>query len=371
MVKEDKSTDDDFLKSISQQLANNPQLAASLASLDSDSPPTAEELALIQEFAQQTNSTSLSELLDTSLKISNLPPPSSLPSTKDQYVISPQPGFVVKTIVENESKIIKKGGKIFVNLAYSEDIPPPPLLSDEEIREAITAEDVGAYKIPLSLADVRYDVDKAGNKCAVFDICINDQPMRKALKDFDFKLFLIEISLEWIEEKHSLSLSREFTTPKMKSKGQLTTHIIKRAKKPTISEIPTKSEAKKAPPPLPLNRTKEIEKKKSESSFVTKNMNPVVSNVSVVKPEFKVEEMESGLKILIELPGVRTTAPAILEIEKERLFFKMEIPNQNSEYNLTIPFSKKIKVAKNNSATDAVAKYDRKNCVLEVLVWFQ
>ncbi|KAJ1557339.1 PIH1 domain-containing protein 1, partial [Nowakowskiella sp. JEL0078] len=150
---------------------------------------SAEELQALKEFASATGATSIDELISATSTISEVAATALAASASHTTEISPNPGFVIKThtLAKSEEASVEKDMKVFINMVYSENVPAPPLASDEEIRKALEAQDAGAYKVPLSLAEKRIDTDKAGNKCLVFDACINDQPMKKAEKDFDYK----------------------------------------------------------------------------------------------------------------------------------------------------------------------------------------
>lgn len=81
-------------------------------------------------------------------------------------------------------------------------------------------------------------MDKQSNLCLVFDACINSRPYKKCLDNHDFKLFITELAIEWVEEKHKLKLNRgQITFPKMMAKGNLIPHTIARQKRPIIDEV--------------------------------------------------------------------------------------------------------------------------------------
>jgi hypothetical protein len=115
-------------------------------------------------------------------------------------------GFVIKTKIES-SNDYPKDTKVFINLCYSLEIPKPPLCSKEEIIKAIQNDDSTKYKVPLSLSKPRSDIDKAGKICVVFDACIHTEPYQLAVKDPDFKYFINDLAVAWIQEKYQLQLS--------------------------------------------------------------------------------------------------------------------------------------------------------------------
>jgi hypothetical protein len=97
--------------------------------------------------------------------------------------------------------------KVFLNICHSPLVPAPPIVDPEEVLKAIKAEDT-AYRVPLSLSGPRNTMDKSKTVSLVFDACINTQAIELSKTDPDFQLFIIELAIEWIEEKHKMKLSR-------------------------------------------------------------------------------------------------------------------------------------------------------------------
>ncbi|KAI9012983.1 PIH1 family [Gaertneriomyces semiglobifer] len=247
--------------------------------------------------------------------------------------VIPLPGFVVKTHNRVKVQDWLPGLKVFVNICHSPKIPAPPPATDDEIRRAVSAEDNTAYKVPLSLSSPRPGQDKSGKACLIFDACVHTNPLNKALRDPDYKLFLIELALEWIEEKHKLELSREFSMPKMLSKGQLATHFIRRPPRPIVSEV--------AVPAI-----------SSQPSAKTSRALPrpeyhILTEPSEGQPEFIV--------VRIPLPGVKSMKDTTLDIEAKRLI--MTVPEK---YHLDITFEHEIDI------NEGGAQFDKRTRVLMV-----
>ncbi|KAJ3016499.1 PIH1 domain-containing protein 1 [Thoreauomyces humboldtii] len=251
------------------------------------------------------------------LKTSNSGPP-------PMNEIVPEPGFVVKT--KNTVKVEDWPAelKVFINICHSAQVPAPPLATNEEIQAALNAEDNAAYKVPLSLSSPKPDRDKTGKMCLVFDACVNTDPLNKAQTDFDFKLFLIILALEWVEEKYKLTLSRDFTLPKMTAKGKLSKHIIRRPKRPVIAEVPPGSVATLAKPE-----------------------HDITCEPSQGPPDYVI--------VQIQLPGVATVKGSALDIEAQRLI--LDVPGH---YHLDIALPAKI------DTEDAGAQFDRGSRTLTV-----
>ncbi|KND03214.1 uncharacterized protein SPPG_02270 [Spizellomyces punctatus DAOM BR117] len=268
-----------------------------------------------------------------------------VPSTE----IVPEPGFVIKTHNQTQVGDWPAGLKVFINICHSPHVPAPPLASDEEIRRAINAEDNAAYKVPLSLSSPKADRDKTGKTCLVFDACVNTDPLNKALMDMDFKLFLIELSLEWVEEKHKLDLSREFTIPKLRSKGPLSKHIIRRTKRPVIAEVDPNQKSTPKPKATPSASITPISTT-IKSNKLQKLPQPVYTIVKE-PPEGETEY----LVVEVSLPDIKTTKTASLDIEERQLI--LSIPDR---YYLEAPLPSAI------DTREGGAQFDRGRQVLTV-----
>ncbi|KAJ3353688.1 PIH1 domain-containing protein 1 [Allomyces javanicus] len=157
---------------------------------------------------------------------------------QEAFEITPMPGFAIKTSLTKSTATYPSGFKVFINLCHSPYVPAPPVATDDEIRAAITGADGAAWKVPMSLTGPRDDADKLGRPCVVFDACVHSDVVAKAESDWDFKQFIIELAIQWAEEKHGMSLSREFALPKMKSKGPPGIHKVYRAKRAGVATIP-------------------------------------------------------------------------------------------------------------------------------------
>lgn len=215
--------------------------------------------------------------------------------------VQPEPGFVIKTISKKEIEGYPAGLKVFINVCHNGKVPPPPLATNEEIRKAIEAEDNSTYKVPLSLSSPRTDLDKSGKTCIVFDACVNTDPIIKSNNDFDYKLFLIELSIEWVEEKYKLELSREFSLPKMKVKGKLVKHLIRRPDRPYISEV--------------------------DNQHVNTSLKP--KRHTLLKPDYEIRKEPKGenatnIIIEIKLPDVNDMKETFVDIEKDRVIFQVK-----------------------------------------------
>ncbi|KAG1728849.1 pre-RNA processing PIH1/Nop17-domain-containing protein [Suillus paluster] len=170
--------------------------------------------------------------------------------------LDPVPGFCVKSKVLSQAVVprtatgslpqptstslsdtlgalitIPKGLKVFVNIAWDANVPPPPPGSEDVIQKAMRGEDYpelnpGGWFVPVVVSDLRDDKDKAGQLALVIDCVFNTTIKSRTLKDADFKAFIIELALQRVESQTSLSLSRQIGTPNIASKGKLATRQV-------------------------------------------------------------------------------------------------------------------------------------------------
>ncbi|KAL6476605.1 hypothetical protein MHYP_G00151040 [Metynnis hypsauchen] len=150
-------------------------------------------------------------------------------------VIRPQPGVCVKTSSLTDQQ------KVFVNICQSRDVPPPPHLSQEALVELLESDDPTGYKVPMSLGEAHTEIDNSSKSCTVYDVVINEEFFQNCQKDTLFQQFLIAVSLEGLENKYSLELSRDVKILKnRKFMGSLTEQNIRTKSKPVIQEINSK-----------------------------------------------------------------------------------------------------------------------------------
>ncbi|XP_049324202.1 PIH1 domain-containing protein 1 isoform X1 [Astyanax mexicanus] len=217
-------------------------------------------------------------LLQTMGKIQNEGPPSK--------VIRPQPGMCLKTSSQKDQQ------KVFVNICQSWDVPPPPELSQDALVELLESDDPTGYKVPMSLGEAHIEMDNSLNSCTVYDVVINEEFFQKCQKDTLFQQFLVAVSLEGLENKYSLELSRDVKILKnRKFMGSLTEQNVRTKSKPIIQEISKQSQSQPS------------EAKRPEFClWVEPPIGP---------PEFLIAE--------IQLPGVSSARSLLLDLGEDRL----------------------------------------------------
>ncbi|KAG7087489.1 hypothetical protein E1B28_013451 [Marasmius oreades] len=152
------------------------------------------------------------------IKSSTVQPAVYKPSSSQQPLTSLEPG--------NAPVPIPVGFKLFINIAWDQNVPPPPKASEEAIKRAISGDSQSMstdddYFVPVVVSDGRIDTDRAGRPSLVFDCVFHKSVKTRTLVDHDFKVFIVELALQRIEAQTGLVLSRELGTPNIASKGKL------------------------------------------------------------------------------------------------------------------------------------------------------
>lgn len=167
--------------------------------------------------------------------------------------IHPQAGYVCKTHVISSSEEHKKDTPVYINICHASAIPAPPVMNENEIQKALNAEPETTYRVPLSMGQLRrgekgraicinegYSLSQRCKLDAIImDACINTQPYLRSEKDLDFRLYILELSMEYVEEILGVGLSREFTMPNIKSKGDIPGRVLRLPKPSLVSAIRT------------------------------------------------------------------------------------------------------------------------------------
>ncbi|KAI9352796.1 pre-RNA processing PIH1/Nop17-domain-containing protein [Obelidium mucronatum] len=223
--------------------------------------------------------------------------------------IRPKAGLVIKTHLAERKEDYPEGMKVFINLCHSADIPPPPTMDYEEVARAMLESDNVSFKVPLSLSAPRTDKDKSGKLCLVFDAACNTTPFEHCTKDASFHAFMVTLCCEWIESKHELTLSRDVSFPKLKSKGEISLHTIRKQSKSIITEIP-----KTIAPPKSVNPDVSKLAQTQSTDFVNAVLphHEVFAEPPAGKPEFLVAR--------VSLPKLATIKGNLhLDVEARKL----------------------------------------------------
>ncbi|KAF8553622.1 hypothetical protein OG21DRAFT_1509953, partial [Imleria badia] len=254
---------------------------------------------------------------------------------KVAVALNPVPGFCVKSRATNDTLIclsdsapdkphnvhVEKGLKVFVNIAWDPNVPPPPPASDDAIHRAMQGLDIDesnpeAWFIPIVLSDARQDSDKAGQPAIVFDCVVNPCIKSHCLKDPDFKNFIIELALQRIETQTTLVLSRQISTPNIASKGK------PQSRRALVSATlyPAGHPNHQAPPTL----IQEITDR--PTSTVKAQPKSILKVPSTPIPEHRIPawswtQQGSSLRIVFDVPGITHAVipESTLDVEPRRI----------------------------------------------------
>uniref|UniRef100_A0A3Q2VSW0 PIH1 domain-containing protein 1 n=1 Tax=Haplochromis burtoni TaxID=8153 RepID=A0A3Q2VSW0_HAPBU len=234
----------------------------------------------------------------------------------DSKVIRPEPGMCVKTFSESNKE------KVFINVCQSNSVPPPPELSREKLVELLQSDDPSGFRVPMSLGEPHTEIDNSSQGCTAYDVVINQDFFQKCQKDPLFQQFVILVSVEGLENKYNLELSREWKVLKnRKFLGSVSEQNIRTKSRPVIEELQPPYV-----PPLP--------------EFT------IIVEPPAGEPEYLIAE--------IKLPGVGSSRSLVLDVGEDRLV----LTAQPSLFHLDIfhPFlvDQENSVAQYNSSTQTL-----------------
>ncbi|KAG5420894.1 hypothetical protein I9W82_002775 [Candida metapsilosis] len=139
---------------------------------------------------------------------------------QDKIKLDPKPGFVIKTKILESKETSQISTKAFINVCHDPQVPRPSDEFEPEVVFPLIIEN--QWEIPIVLSSVKESKDKKGFPSLVYDCCINDACFRWCQISKDLRLILIEWCIESIELINSVTLERDYSVPKMLSKGELT-----------------------------------------------------------------------------------------------------------------------------------------------------
>nr|XP_004570375.1 PIH1 domain-containing protein 1 [Maylandia zebra]XP_004570376.1 PIH1 domain-containing protein 1 [Maylandia zebra] len=206
----------------------------------------------------------------------------------DSKVIRPEPGMCVKTFSESNKE------KVFINVCQSNSVPPPPELSREKLVELLQSDDPSGFRVPMSLGEPHTEIDNSSQGCTAYDVVINQDFFQKCQKDPLFQQFVILVSVEGLENKYNLELSREWKVLKnRKFLGSVSEQNIRTKSRPVIEEL--------QPPEKSPATTKSL--RRPEFTMIVE---PPAG-----EPEYLIAE--------IKLPGVGSSLSLVLDVGEDRL----------------------------------------------------
>lgn len=135
--------------------------------------------------------------------------------------LDPKPGFVIKSRVLEAQNYLKhsSGTKVFINVCHDNQVPKPPQEFDPAIVFPLIIQN--EWEIPIIVSEEKQTTDKKGIPSFVYDCCINLLCFQWCQVNSELRQILNEWCLEAVELLYEVTLDREYSIPKMLSKGEL------------------------------------------------------------------------------------------------------------------------------------------------------
>ncbi|KAJ3891897.1 pre-RNA processing PIH1/Nop17-domain-containing protein [Lentinula edodes] len=218
---------------------------------------------------------------------------------------------------QDTSISIPQGYKIFVNVAWDANVPPPPDGNEDAIQRAMNGDELDKgnlddWFVPVIVSEGRLDTDKAGKPSLVFDCVFHNSIKSRTVRDPEFKVFIIELSIQRIEAQTQLVLSRQIGTPNIAAKGKLQPRTV------SIPSLLARAEAKAA-------ETRNLEKIMTQdaSDPISQAGLEVVKPKSILRPSSSnptqtAAHRDTGAKIGVTWSWYRT--------DDDRLQIQIEVP---------------------------------------------
>ncbi|XP_053707414.1 PIH1 domain-containing protein 1 [Synchiropus splendidus] len=239
----------------------------------------------------------------------------------DSKLIRPQPGMCVKT------QSVQDNQKVFVNICQSSSVPPPPELSTEELVDLLQSEDPSGFKVPMSLGEPHTELDNSSQGCTAYDVVINQDFFKKCQKDQLFLQFVIMVSLEGLENKYQLELSRDWKVLKnRKFLGSVTEQNIRTKSQPVIQELPPHRE--------PVTEA-------SRRPDFSLRVEPPAGD-----PQFLIAE--------VKLPNVHSSRSLVLDVGEDRLVLSARPSLYHLDFFHPFLVDQESSVAQYNSSTQVL-----------------
>ncbi|XP_055836927.1 protein kintoun [Episyrphus balteatus] len=255
----------------------------------------------------------------------------------DVTFLNPQPGFVIETSVNGDSRC-------FLNIAKCDKISAPT----SENNNRNTKKGVN-WTIPHALLPPRDDFHDNNCRCQVFDVIFHPEALLQADNNVAFKQCLIETACNGIEKEFKVRLDRiNITFSAVNYKGVPRPSIIRKASK----NAPIHSEQEPSPldaifpsKPLPVFEPAKLTTKTvshldeyCKPKYVVKHRRPVDMSEMTYELDAKINAtVPKELVVEIELPLLNSAANCMLDVTDKRLYFVSEKPAKY-KLNMELPY---------------------------------
>lgn len=292
----------------------------------------------------------------------------------DVKFINPEPGHVLKTTIKGDNK------KCFINICKNDVLGKP------KSQPSVQGSTKGMqWAIPHSVSQAREDIDRAKNKCVVYDVVFHPDTYYMTTKNTRFKQMIHDTAIDAVERRFNITLNKDdIKFPKMAFKGTPMASVIRTPandkSKTDNSSSTTNNEWMYKPTPPGSDGEKRPATKENEKSKADKKIEKELG-IKQITPEYKIVErgyfdmqdfsMIPGctkstrpkeLLITVGLPKVTAANAVNLEIFERELKLKSSDP---AHYSLDVKLPYPVDESK------GFAKFDKKEkkliVTLEVL----
>uniref|UniRef100_A0A8C4S999 PIH1 domain-containing protein 1 n=1 Tax=Erpetoichthys calabaricus TaxID=27687 RepID=A0A8C4S999_ERPCA len=180
------------------------------------------------------------------------------------------------------------GGKVFVNVCQSSQVPAPPPLSEAELIQLLESDDPSSFRVPMSLGEPHAEVDNSSQGCTAYDV-------NPCFKQYFIFLFLCA---EW-----KLLKNRKFL-------GNISEQHIRTKSKPVIQEIGSGL---------------------GEKPHLTLTVEPSVGDPQHLIAEIKLPKVSSSRSLILDLGEDRIVLSAQPALYHMDCYFPFLIDQENSQ----------------------------------------
>lgn len=236
--------------------------------------------------------------------------------------LNPKPGYVLKSHIL-QSETVLPGTKVFINICQDPQVPQPPVPFDPNVVFPLIVDN--KWEIPIIVSREKTVKDKKGQTSYCYDCCINDTCFRWSIIDSNLKLILNEWCIEAVEILYGLVLDRQYTTPKMASKGELSQTEMKKSEL-SDTGLHKKLDDLKKDEALALVEEMKVDDKEEEDI-------DIFGRKVAKKP--LIEEIETPVKTAETLkPSLSPTGPTV----KAQLSYEVTFQKVSKPFSLVVKF---------------------------------
>ena len=253
----------------------------------------------------------------------------------DIKFINPEPGYVLKTSVDGNTKA-------FINVCKNDNVGKPSSKKEKGPNGHYGM----AWSIPHSFAPPREDMDKNGQKCRVFDFVIHPDTYRMSESNARFKKMINDTAMDGIERQFNMKVDRKNVKyPKIKFKGTVSPTVVRtkmEGAKPV--ERPADDFLNKIPYPyddIPTEeKTKMREKKMEEQQAKSSTQKAPDDNDGYTRPVFSIKH-----RCEVDMQDFRDAADAKPSTRPKELVIEISLPLLKSAASVSLDiFEKSLKL---------------------------